>query len=42
MSEKINYLLQVWNSEGKNIYERRLREAPLFWGMFEDLFIYVE
>ena len=41
-TEKIKFLLQVWNTDGKNIYERRLKRVPRFWGMFEDLFIYVE
>ena len=41
-NERIKYLLQVWNSDGKKVYERRLKDIPRYWGMFEDIFIYLE
>ena len=39
---EFRYLLQVWNSEGIMLYERKLTEIPVGWGLTERRFFYRE
>ena len=39
---EFRYLLQVWNTEGVMLYERKLTKIPLGWGLTEQRFFYRE